>query len=59
MASLFRRGNYYYLQFCDAGRTPRLKQIALHLRHKFDALRKKVELEDAFVAGRYDPWRGE
>jgi hypothetical protein len=29
MAALYRRGNVFYIQFCDSGRTPRIKQVSL------------------------------
>src|SRR5690606_11671651 len=47
----------YSLVFHDASRTPARKKVALRTRTKREAEALRRTLEDAFAAGRYDPWR--
>ncbi|MEM1126758.1 MAG: site-specific integrase [Bacteroidota bacterium] len=56
MAYLIKRGSWYYGAFSDATRTPTQKRVALRTRQKREAERLLIGLEDAFLAGTYDPW---
>jgi integrase/recombinase XerC len=56
MASLFKRKGWYYGQFCDNSRKPRLKQVALQTRSGREAERRLRELEERFERRQFDPW---
>ena len=56
MASLFKRGDWYYASFFDKNRTPKRKQVALRTKHKREAERLLHELEDRHKARKFDPW---
>lgn len=59
MASLTKKGEWYSLLFCDARRTPARKRVALRTRTKREAEGLRRALEDAYAAGRFDPWSGD
>ena len=56
MASLIKRGNNYFLQFSDAQRSPKRKQVPLKVSTARDARRLTTRLEALYAEGRYDPW---
>jgi integrase len=56
MASLRKKGRYYYARFYDRNRSPKRKEIALRCTQKEAARRKLVRLEKGFERGEYDPW---
>ncbi len=56
MASLVKAKGLYYLQFYSKNRIPQRKQVPLNVRTKDAACRLKIELEDRYALGRFDPW---
>ena len=56
MASLTKRGNRYYAQFFDAGRTPERVRFSLRTSRKDVARRTLTSLEEDFERGTFDPW---
>ena len=57
MATLLKQSGRYYLQFYNSSKDPSRKKVSLKSKRKRAAKKKQRELEDAFVEGRYDPWR--
>lgn len=57
MASLFKRGDWYYLSFYNKNRRPKRKQIPLKTRSKRTAERLRRQLEDDYALGEYSPWQ--
>jgi site-specific recombinase XerD len=58
MASLVKQRSWYYLQFYDGKRNPQRKRIALKTRTKKTAEKLRLNLEDKYATGEYDPWTG-
>ena len=56
MASLFKRGNRYYLAFHDTSKSPQRKQVSLKVSHYRAARKKADQLSREFEEGRYSPW---
>lgn len=56
MASLRKKGKYYYARFYDGDRSPKQKEVALRRTHKEAARRKMKRLERRWERGSYDPW---
>lgn len=56
MATLMNVNGTFYLQFYAKNRKPTKKTVSLKTKLKKRALRLKVDLEDRFIAGDYDPW---
>lgn len=56
MASLRKRGTYWYARFYDSSRSPKRKQIPLRVTRKRIARKKLAELEEMYEAGDFDPW---
>ena len=54
-ASLFQRGNRYYISIYDNG-TERRKQLSLHTSDERDAQRLLLDLQDALEANEWNPW---
>lgn len=57
MASLIRRGDLYYLEFCDRRRTPRKVRFSLKTRTRREAEKLRRTLEDRYASGSFDPWQ--
>ena len=56
MASLINHRGTYYVQFYSRNRRPQKKQVNLKVTNKRSAQRLKIELEDRFALGMWDPW---
>lgn len=56
MASLFKVGKYFYIQFYDKRRSPPKRKFSLKTKRERTAIIKQKELEDAYVLGDFDPW---
>lgn len=54
MASLYKRGGWYYLQFFHSKRSPRRKQVALKTTSKRTAEKLQSRRQDACRLGDYD-----
>jgi integrase len=57
MASLRKKGKYYYARFYDSNRTPQRKEVALRITRKSPARKELNRLEEKWERGEYDPWR--
>jgi len=55
MASLFKRGDRYYLAFYDASKTPQRKHVSLKVAHYRAAKKKADELNREYENGDYSP----
>lgn len=56
MATLVKQSGRYYLQFYSGSRSPNRKRVPLKTGTKRVAERLKVQLEDEYASGNYDPW---
>jgi integrase len=56
MATLVKKGGWYYLQFYSAHRQPNRKKVALRTRTAATARVLRRKWEDACATGDYDPW---
>jgi site-specific recombinase XerD len=56
MASLLGRNGTQYANFYDSNRKPKQKRFSLKTQSKKVARRLLADLEDAYAAGRWDPW---
>lgn len=56
MASLFKRGDSYYLSFYNSHQRPKRKQVPLKTRSKRTAEQLQRRMEDAYALGEYNPW---
>lgn len=59
MASLFKRGDLYYVQFYSKTLRPQRKRVPLKTTTKPEARRRLAELERRFFADEFDPWTDE
>lgn len=59
MATLRKKGRYYYARFYDASRKPSRKEVALGTTYKDAAKAKLREKEVAYAQGEWDPWAPE
>jgi len=57
MASLFKRGDWYYLAFFDKSKRPQRKQIPLKTKSKRTAEKIQYRLEEAYALGEFLPWQ--
>lgn len=57
MASLRKKGKYYYARFYDSNRTPKRKEVALRITRKSAARKELNRLEEEWERGEYNPWR--
>ena len=56
MASLLDRDGTQYANFYDSNRKPKQKRFSLKTKSKKVARRLLADLEDAYAAGKWDPW---
>jgi len=56
MASIYQRNGNYQISFHDSSRQPTQKQRSLGTSDERKAKRLKLDLEDAYADGLYDPW---
>jgi len=57
MASLRKKGKYYYARFYDSSRSPKRKEVALRITRKSAARKELNRLEEKWEKGEYDPWK--
>lgn len=55
MASLPKKGRYYYARFYNGDRSPKQKEVALRRTEKEAARKKMKRLERRWERGSYDP----
>lgn len=58
MATLRKKGRYYYARFYDPTQTPSRKEVALRTTYKSAAIVALREKEEAYAKGDFDPWSG-
>jgi len=56
MAALIQRRGIYYAQFDDNNRVPSRKRFSLRTKKKRTARKLLANLEDDYIADRFDPW---
>ena len=56
MASLISRNGTYYIDFHDSARSPCRRRISLRTKSEAVATRLRINAEDAYALGRWDPW---
>lgn len=57
MASLRKKGKYYYARFYDSSQSPQRKEVALRITRKSAARKELNRLEEKWEKGEYDPWK--
>ena len=57
MASLYKRGDNYYLAFHQSNQTPTRKHVSLRASSYKVAQHKAAQLIVRYEKGEYDPWR--